>query len=79
VVTFFDFGISAAYRLGSAVDLARVRYAPIATKFRSAAKRRDVPLAAVSNRSTAASRAAGRSPHWIKVKNRAHASLTREF
>jgi hypothetical protein len=22
---------------------------------------------------------AGRSPHWIKVKNRAHASLTREF
>jgi hypothetical protein len=21
----------------------------------------------------------GRSPHWIKVKNRKHASLTREF
>jgi bifunctional non-homologous end joining protein LigD len=39
-----------------------------------------VPLAAVSkSQHRERPYRAGRSPHWIKVKNRKHASLTREF
>jgi hypothetical protein len=40
----------------------------------------NLPLAAVSkSQHRERPYRAGRSPHWIKVKNRKHASLTREF